>query len=181
MSSALTLARPYARAAFALARASGNLPQWSDNLGFAAQVALDSRVASLLVNPALTVDDAVTLLSPPANAATNASEEQFGKFLAVLADSGRLQLLAEIAALYEQQRAEAEHIVKATITSATPLDATELAKLHDALKKRLGSEVEISTAVDPELIGGAVIDAGDVVIDGSLRNKLARLESALAH
>ena len=176
MSSALTLARPYARAAFALARGNGRLPQWSDNLGFAAQLALDSRVKSLLGHPALTTDDAVALLLP-----VGEPDALFGQFLAVLADNGRLQLLPEIAALYEQQRAEAEHVVKAMITSATTLDAAELAKLHDALKRRFGQEVEITTAVDPELIGGAVIDAGDVVIDGSLRNKLARLESALAH
>ena len=181
MSSALTLARPYARAAFALARANGNLPQWSANLGFAARVALDARVQSLLGHPALTVDDAVALLMPPPDPATHASNELFGKYLAVLADSGRLQLLAEIAALYEQQRAEVEHVVKATITSATALSPGERARLHIALRKRFGREVEITTAVDPELIGGAVIDAGDVVIDGSLRNKLARLESALAH
>ena len=181
MSSALTLARPYARAAFALASAHSCLPQWSDSLGFSAQVALDPRVQSLLGHPALTVDDAVALLSPPVDATAAAGDEMFGKYLAVLADAARLQLLPEIAALYEQQRAEAEHVVKATITSATPLDAAEVAKFHDALKRRFGSEVEIATAVDPELIGGAVIDAGDVVIDGSLRNKLARLESALAH
>lgn len=177
MSSALTLARPYARAAFALAREHSRLPQWSASLGFAAQVALDSRVQSLLGHPALTVDDAVALLSPPADAA---GDETFGKYLGVLADAGRLQLLPEIAALYEQQRAEAEHVVKATITSAMVLDAAEVAKLHDALKRRFGRDVEITTAVDAGLIGGAVIDAGDVVIDGSLRNKLARLESALA-
>ncbi len=181
MSSALTLARPYARAAFALARAHSRLPQWSDNLGFAAQVALDPRVQSLLGHPALTAQDAVALLSPPTDAVATAGDAEFGKFLAVLADAGRLSLLPEIAAVYEQQRAEAEHVVKATITSATKLDATEIAKFHDALKRRFGQEVEIATAVDPELIGGAVIDAGDVVIDGSLRNKLSRLESALAH
>ena len=97
MSSALTLARPYARAAFALARAQGRLPQWSANLGFAAQVAMDARVQSLLGHPALGVDDAVALLMPPADPA----DELFGKYLAVLAESGRLQLLAEIAALDE--------------------------------------------------------------------------------
>jgi F-type H+-transporting ATPase subunit delta len=177
MSSALTLARPYARAAFALARAHGRLPQWSANLGFAAQVAMDSRVQPLLAHPALNVDDAVALLMPPADPA----DDLFGKYLAVLADSGRLQLLAEIAALYEEQRAEAERVIKASITSATELSPGERARLHIALRKRFGREVEITTAVDPELIGGAVIDAGDIVIDGSLRNKLARLESALAH
>ncbi len=176
MSSALTLARPYARAAFALARDNDQLLQWSMRLGFSAQIALDSRVQALLNHPKLEAEEAVALLLPP-----GAPDPLFSQFLAVLTDNGRLSLLPEIAALYAQQRAEAEHVVKATITSATALDALELAKLHDALKRRFGQEVEIATAVDPELIGGAVIDAGDVVIDGSLRNKLARLESALAH
>ena len=176
MSSALTLARPYARAAFALASDHDHLPQWSMRLGFAAQIALDPRVQALLGHPKLSADDAVELLLPP-----GAPDPVFTQFLAVLADNGRLSLLPEITALYAQLRAEAEHVVKARITSATPLDAPELAKLHDALKHRFGREVVIETAVDPELIGGAIIDAGDVVIDGSLRNKLARLESALAH
>lgn len=176
MSSALTLARPYARAAFALASDHDHLPQWSMRLGFAAQIALDPRVHALLGHPKLSVDDAVELLLPP-----GAPDPAFTQFLAVLADNGRLSLLPEITALYAQLRAEAEHVIKAKITSATPLDAPELAKLHDALKHRFGREVVIETAVDPELIGGAIIDAGDVVIDGSLRNKLARLESALAH
>lgn len=176
MSSSLTLARPYARAAFALAREHDSLPQWSMRLGFSAQIALDSRVQALLGHPKLQAEDAVMLLLPPGEA-----DPLFAQFLGVLADNGRMSLLPEITALYAQLRADAEHVVKATITSATTLDAAELAKLHDALKRRFGREVEILTAVDPELIGGAIIDAGDVVIDGSLRNKLARLESALAH
>jgi F-type H+-transporting ATPase subunit delta len=176
MSSALTLARPYARAAFALARDNDQLLQWSMRLGFSAQIALDSRVQALLNHPKLEADEAVALLLPP-----GAPDPLFSQFLAVLTDNGRLSLLPEIAALFAQQRAEAEHVVKATITSATALDAVELTKLHDALKRRFGQEVEITTAVNPELIGGAVIDAGNVVIDGSLRNKLARLELALAH
>jgi len=176
MSSALTIARPYARAAFALAREHDHLPQWSMRLGFSAQIASDPRVQALLGHPKLAVDDAVALLLPP-----GAPDPVFMQFLAVLADNGRLSLLPEITALYAQSRADAERVVKAKITSATPLDAPELAKLHDALKRRFGREVVIETAVDPELIGGAIIDAGDVVIDGSLRNKLARLGSALAH
>jgi F-type H+-transporting ATPase subunit delta len=175
MSSSLTLARPYARAAFALAHASDALSQWSMRLGFAAHIALDPRVQALLGHPKLTAAEAVDLLLPP-----GAPDEVFGQFLAELAENGRLQLLPDIAAIYAQLRAEAERVVKATITSATKLDETELAKLRAALIKRLGSEVEIVTAVDPELIGGAVIDAGAVVIDGSIRNKLARLETALA-
>ncbi|MEO6264719.1 MAG: F0F1 ATP synthase subunit delta [Luteimonas sp.] len=175
MSHALTLARPYARAAFAIARDGGAYAPWSDALGFAARVAADPQVASLLGNPKLTDADAVTLLSP------DGADENFGRFLALLADNRRLALLPEIAGLYQDLRAEAERVVKATVTSAAALPAAELDTLKAALRKRFGREVEVETAVDESLIGGAVIVAGDVVIDGSLKGKLDRLQSALAN
>jgi F-type H+-transporting ATPase subunit delta len=99
----------------------------------------------------------------------------------VLSENGRLPLLPEIYALFEALRAESEHVVRANITSAEPLSAESLKSLTDALKKRFGGDVEVQTAVDASLIGGAVIDAGDVVIDGSVRNKLARLNANLAN
>ena len=173
MSQALTLARPYARAAFATARDAGALAQWGDGLGFAAQVAADPRVQSLLGHPHLGRDDAVALLSP-----VNASET-FGNFLALLADNRRLSLLPEIAGLFAELRADAERIVKAKVTSAAALPAAELETIKAALKRRFGREVELQTAIDASLIGGAVIDAGDVVIDGSLKGKLERLQAAL--
>jgi F-type H+-transporting ATPase subunit delta len=174
MSQALTLARPYARAAFSLARDAGDYATWSNALGFAARVAADPQVAALLGNPRLTNADAVMLLSP------DVAPQHFGNFLALLADNRRLALLPEIAGLYEELRAEAERVVKAKVTSAAELPAAELDTIKAALAKRFGREVEIETAVDESLIGGALIDAGDVVIDGSLRGKLSRLQSALA-
>ncbi|MFN3841864.1 MAG: F0F1 ATP synthase subunit delta [Rehaibacterium terrae] len=176
MSHAITLARPYARAAFALARDHGGLPAWSQALGFAAQAVSDARVAALLGHPKLAHEALVDLISPPGEV-----DPVFRRFLATLAENRRLPLLPEIAALYEQLRAEAERVVKARVTSATALDAAALDKLKASLKRRFGREVELTTAVDPALIGGAVIDAGEVVIDGSLRTKLARLQSTLAH
>ena len=174
MSQALTLARPYARAAFAIARDEQAFPAWSQALGFAARVAGDPRVAALLGDPKLGDAAAVTLLSP------EQPSESFARFLALLADNRRLALLPEIAGLYEQLRAEAERVVKATVTSATPLQPVELDNIKAALRKRFGREVEVETAVDESLIGGAVIDADDVVIDGSLKGKLERLQAALA-
>lgn len=174
MSQALTLARPYARAAFATAHELGRLPAWSEALSFAAQVAADPRVAGLLVNPQLTREQAVGLLAPAA------ADEGFTRFLGVLAEAGRLPQLPEVAGLFAQLRAESDRVVKATVTSATVLSADELEKLRGALKKRFGREVELDSAVDASLIGGAVIDAGDVVIDGSLKGKLARMQTALA-
>ena len=178
MSQALTLARPYARAAFGIARDEAAFAPWSQALGFAAQVAVDPRVAHLLGDPKLANADAVALLSPAGGQGAQAS---FARFLALLADNRRLALLPEIAGLYEQLRNEAERVVKATVTSATALPASELDGIKAALKRRFGREVEVETAIDPALIGGAVIDAGDVVIDGSLKGKLERLQSALVN
>jgi F-type H+-transporting ATPase subunit delta len=174
MSENLTLARPYARAVFALARERARLPQWSSQLAFAARAVAEPAVQSLLGDPRLDAQVLSGVLLPPGEA-----DADFAQFLAVLGENGRLALLPEISALYDAQRAEAERVVKATVTSAGPLDAAELAKLRDALRKRFGQDVELVTAVDASLIGGAVIDAGDVVIDGSLRTKLARLGAAL--
>lgn len=174
MSQALTLARPYARAAFGIARDEGAFAAWSDALGFAARVAADPRVAGILGNPKLSDAEAVALLAP------QGAGESVGRFLALLSDNRRLPLLPEIAGLYEQLRNEAEHVVKATVTSAAALPDAELESIRAALRKRFGCEVELETAIDESLIGGAMIDAGDVVIDGSLKGKLARLEAALA-
>ncbi|MEN5062031.1 F0F1 ATP synthase subunit delta [Luteimonas sp. TWI1416] len=171
----LTIARPYARAAFAIARDAGRFAPWSDALAFSARVAADPQAAPVLGHPALAHADAVALLAP------EGADEAFASFLALLAENGRLPQLPEIAGLYEQLRAEAEHVVLAKITSATALPDTEVEQIRAALKRRFGREVQVETAVDDTLIGGAVIAAGDVVIDGSLKGKLARLQSALAH
>jgi F-type H+-transporting ATPase subunit delta len=176
MSQNLTFARPYARAAFALAQEQGRLPAWSSLLGFSATAVADPAMVPVLGNPRVTHDQLVELLSPPGDV-----DPGFRQFLVVLAENRRVALLPEIAALYAQHRADAERIVKATVTSAQPLEAFEVEALRISLKKRLGREVELATALDPALIGGAVIDAGDVVIDGSIRTKLARLGAALAH
>ena len=175
MSQALTLARPYARAAFAIARDGNALPAWSDALALAARVAADPQVGALLGNPKLTHVDAVTLLGP------EGGNELFANFIGLLFENSRLSLLPEIAGLYDELRFEAERVVKAKVTSAAALPAAELDTIKAALAKRFGRAVEIETAVDESLIGGAVIDAGDVVIDGSLKGKLERLQTALSN
>ena len=174
MSQYLTLARPYARAAFAAASEAGQAAAWSQALALVARIAADPQVAALLNHPQLSAADAAGLL------AVDGAGEEFGRFIELLAGNRRLPLLAEIAGLFEQLRAEAEHIVKARVTAASELPAAELESIRDALKRRFGREVELETAIDESLIGGAVIAAGDVVIDGSLKGKLSRMQSALA-
>ena len=174
MSQALTLARPYARAAFGAAQEAAAMPAWSQALAFAAQVAADPRVAAVLGSPKLTNSDAVALLSPED---TNTS---FGRFLALLAENRRLALLPEIAGLYEQMRAQAEGVVRARLISAQPMTGQDLESYKAMLQRRLGQRVDLALEVDESLIGGAIIDTGEKVIDGSVKGRLARLAAALS-
>lgn len=175
MSQSLTHARPYARAAFAAAQGQDQLAHWSQALMLAAQVAAQPEVGHLLGHPALTSANVQALLAP------KESFPEFERFVQLLAYNRRLRVLPEISGMFEQLRMEAERTVKAHVTSAAELSPGELENLVAALRKRFDREVEVTTAVDPSLIGGAVIDTGDLVIDGSIRNKLARLQASLTH
>lgn len=177
MASALTLARPYARAAFELAHAGQSLADWSGKLGFAAQVASDPQLAALFGSPRVGGNELVSLFLPQGEAA----DSSFANFIGVLAGNGRLQVLPEIAAIYETLRAEAEKVTRVRVRTAAALDDAEAFKLVAALKRRFGGEIEMERSIDPAVIGGAIIDAGDVVIDGSVRGRLARLQQALTH
>ena len=174
MSQALTLARPYARAAFNAARDEGRVTAWSQALAFAARVAGDPQAQALLKHPQLNAQHAAQLL------VMDAADATFVRFVEMLTDNRRLELLPEVAGLFEQLRADAERVVKARVRSATTLGDADLAAIREGLRRRFGREVELQTELDPSLIGGAVIDAGDVVIDGSIKGKLERLQSALA-
>lgn len=176
MSDALTLARPYARAAFELARADAGLAAWAGKLAFAAQVASDPRVAALFGDPRVAQADLAAVVSPEGEPADSA----FARFIGLLAENHRLPVLPEIGALYEGYKQEAERVLKVNVRSASPIGADEAAKLKDALRRRFGRDIEIEQSIDASVLGGAVIDAGDVVIDGSVRGRLARLEQALA-
>ena len=177
MSSALSLARPYARAAFEMARASSSLGEWAGKIAFAAQVAADPRVTSLFGDPRISQADLAALVTPEGEGA----DSPFAGFVRVLSENGRLPVLPEIGALYEELKHEAERVLKVSVRSATAMDSTETGKLKDALKRRFGRDIEIEQSVDASMLGGAIIDAGEVVIDGSVRGRLARLSQALAH
>jgi F-type H+-transporting ATPase subunit delta len=177
MSQPLTLARPYARAAFELASSAGSLGDWAKKLAFAAQTAADPQVRSLFGNPRVGTAELASLFLLDDEPA----ESTFAGFVRVLAENHRLQALPEIAALYEQQKREAEKVLQVRLRTAIPIDASETAKIREALKRRFGRDIELEQTVDPSVLGGAVIDAGDVVIDGSVRGRLHQLEAALTH
>jgi F-type H+-transporting ATPase subunit delta len=178
MTERITIARPYAKAVFQLAQSQQRLAPWSEALGLAATVVSDPRVAPLLSNPAVGADALVGLIADIGGARL---DEQARNLLMTLAANRRLGFLPEIAARYEQLRAEAERTVEVTVTSAVPLSAEQQSHYVAALAKRLGREVHLSCATDPSLIGGAVVQAGDLVIDGSVRAGLAQLAAATAN
>ena len=178
MADRATIARPYARAAFAHAQESKELADWSKLLGTAASVAADSRVARLIGNPHVTGDELVELLG---GIAGGAGGKEGRNFLRALAANRRLVLLPEIAAQFETLRAEVENVIDVEIVTAAEIAAPQQKRLTDALTRRLGREVRTHTRIDESLIGGAVVRAGDLVIDGSLKGRLARLGSALTN
>jgi F-type H+-transporting ATPase subunit delta len=171
-----TIARPYARAAFAHAQATKDLAAWSKLLGAAAVGAEDARVARLIGNPHVTGDELVDLLG---GLSKQAAGEGGKNFLRALAENNRLALLPEIAAQYEKLRAEVEGLVDVTVIAAREIAAPQQKRLEAALAKRLGRDVRMQMQIDESLIGGAIVRAGDLVIDGSLKGRLERLGSAL--
>ena len=178
MADRATIARPYARAAFAHAHAAKELPAWSKLLGTAAVAAADARVARLIGNPHVTGEQLVELL---VDVSKGAAGKDGKNFLRALAANRRLALLPAIAAQFEVLRAETENVVDVEVIAAREIAAPQQKRLAEALKRRLGREVRMHTRIDESLIGGAIVRAGDLVIDGSLKGRLARLGSALTN
>ena len=177
MSSAHTIARPYARAAFELAQAANDLPAWAGHLAFAAAVANEPQAAALIGNPRLSVADLNGLFLPPGVAA----DGSFGNFLSTLAASRRLAALPEIAEQFMARKREAEQVLKVVVRTAVAMEPAQAEAMKAALAKRFRRSIEMVSTLDPDLLGGAVIDAGETVIDGSVRGRLARMAQALAH
>ncbi|HEX7341006.1 MAG TPA: F0F1 ATP synthase subunit delta [Rhodanobacteraceae bacterium] len=177
MAEALTLARPYARAAFELARDAGSLDAWSDALAFAAKLAVDPQVAALRNDPRVQADTLVAVHLPVDQDASS----PFARLIAQMAEHDRLALLPDVAELFDAYKREAESVLKVSVTTAMALDDAQAGNLKAALKRRYQRDIELVTRVDADLLGGAIIDADGEVIDGSARGRLAQLASALAH
>jgi F-type H+-transporting ATPase subunit delta len=180
-----TVARPYAEAAFELAREQEKLDTWGEALALVAELTADGRVAKFLANPRLTDEQRLAFLtgliaSAGGEDSVLAGLDRYGaNFLKLLVENERVYALPEIAEHYDALKDAIENTVEVTVTSATELSAEQKRSIVAALKERLGREVQLDTALDESLIGGAVIRAGDVVIDGSLRSRLTGLANAL--
>lgn len=178
MAEKVTIARPYAKAAFQYARERNVFAQWSELLATSSAVVADERVEKLLSSPRVTPSELSDLIAGVVGQGLDANGKNF---LNTLAQNRRLGLLPEIAAMYEALRAEIEQIADVEVISATDLTDAQRARLTNALKKRLRRDVRLHVSVDPALIGGAIVRCGDLVIDGSLKARLDRLALDIAH
>lgn len=178
MSDLITAARPYARAVFELAQSESALAAWSDALGLMSALVVHESMRTMLDSPKIGADKKAQMLIDVCDGKLKPSQQNL---LRMLAENGRFALLPDIAALYELMRAEAESKIEAKVKSAHPLSDAQQQSIIAALKKKLGRDVTLVTEVDATLIGGVVIRAGDLVIDGSAQAKLASLGQALSH
>jgi len=176
MAERTTIARPYADAAFQIARDENALAHWSEMMRLARGVGDDPRMADALTSPRLDASEKASLFL---GVAGDRFSDPMRNFVRILIEADRIELLPEIAALFETMRNDAEGVARATIESALPLSDAQVAEITAALAKRFGKRIEASTTINPALIGGARIAVGDSVIDGSVRGKLEQMKHSL--
>jgi F-type H+-transporting ATPase subunit delta len=176
MSEQITIARPYAEAAFSLAREQKALPRWAQMLGVVSDIASDPTVRAALDNPKLDNAAKESLLLSLCGEALSAEGKSFVR---VLLESDRIAVLPDIRSLFDALKDGADGVARAQIVSAFELDDAQLASLKAALEKRFGKKIEATVSVDPQLIGGARVTVGDTVIDASVRGELQAMSSQL--
>jgi len=177
-----TVARPYARAVFAITAGSADLEAWSQALHAAAAVVEDSRARAILANPASSPGERAefvrkVLADTPVSAVTESERGQ--NLLRILSENDRLAALPEIAAQFDKLKSTAENKVGVRLVTAAAVDKEQVEKIARALETRLGRSVAIEVEQDSQLVGGAVVRADDRVIDGSVKSRLQRLAAAL--
>jgi F-type H+-transporting ATPase subunit delta len=172
MAEKTTIARPYAKAAFQEAQGDKDLSRWSERLRAAATAVRDPRVHELLGSPSVSGEDLAQFVMGVTGAAL---DEHGQNFFRTLGENHRLGYLPEISVLFDEYKDEAESVVDVTVTSAAPIDAAQQRALSTALERKLKRTVRLHCATDSKLIGGAVLRAGDTVIDGSLLSRLNRI------
>ena len=171
------IARPYARAVFELAKARADYSVWSEQLDMLAAVAVDPNVVGLFNNPRVSRRDLALVFM---DVCGDRLDENVKNLVRLLAQNRRLHALPAIAEQYEHLRAEAEQTVQAELESALPVSDTQQQRIVEALSQRMGRRVELTVKTNKELLGGAVVRAGDLVIDGSIRARLEKLATAIS-
>ena len=171
-----TVARPYAEAVFKLSQESGAAARWSSTLALLETVVGDANLAALIGNPRVRRDQLLGVIADVGGAGLDAEARQL---VAALADNGRLSLLPYIRSQFEALRHEQEGVLDARIATAFPLTDAQVATLVADLQKRFKCNIRPEVTVDAALIGGVKVSVGDVVIDGSVRGRLDRMDAAL--
>jgi F-type H+-transporting ATPase subunit delta len=177
MSQLNIIAKPYSKAAFEYARDAKAMPAWGEQLALLAAVVSDEQVRSFLSDTRLTRQQRGDLVLKVSDDQLDANVTNLVK---VLNENDRLLALPAILDEFERLRAEYEGTVEATVSSAKALTDAQQKEIAKALEKRLQKKVTLKCEEDPSLIGGAVIKAGDLVIDGSIRTRLNKLSAALS-
>ena len=175
MSELTTVARPYAKAAFDYALENSAIEKWQAMMVFAAEVAKNDTVSEL-VSGSLAAEQLAELFS---GICGDQLDEKGQNFVKVLAENKRLQVLPEILTLFNEFKAEYDKEIDVDVTSATDLSAKQQEELGASLEKRLARKVKLHCSVEPTLVAGMIIKAGDTVIDGSVKSKLGRLADTL--
>ena len=173
-----TAARPYAKAVFELAKETNQFDAWSGRLEFWSALVVHPDMSQRLEAPGLTQEDRATMIETVAG---DEMDDNSRNFIRLLSENNRIALLPDIFGLYESLRAEAEGEIEATVTSAFDLTESQRSSITEALSKRLDRKVRIISDVDKDLIGGAIIRAGDLVIDGSLRGRVENMKRAVVN
>ncbi len=177
MAESLTIARPYADAAFKLAAETGRLPEWSDAIARLAAVMKTETARQLVGNPRLNAQRIASLISDTAG---QLSAEQ-RNFVQLLAQNDRLTVMQEIAGQFEDKRNRHEDVIDVKVHSAFALTEQQLADIVATLQTKYGRRIKATADVEPDLIGGVAIQVGDEVIDASVRGKLAQLAATLTN
>jgi F-type H+-transporting ATPase subunit delta len=178
-----SIARPYADAVFQLARDAGQLSGWSDVLHAAAATVGDADLARMIDSPIADKRAVVDIIADVTGQATGGTVDanEVKNLIKLLAENGRLFVLAGIAAQFDKLKADVENSVDVVLTAAAPVNDAQQAKIVDALKRRFGRDVNLHFKLDENLIGGARLQADDLVIDGTIRTGLEKLSSALTN
>lgn len=177
MSEAITIARPYAQAAFEEAQKKSDLKNWSEMLLSLAEAVCHPEIRAVVTSPRVAKQHLESLMDGLLGSQAKAQQRNFVR---VLVENQRLLVLPEIAAIFETLRAEAEKTVNVVVDSAFELSTAQQEKITKSLKTRMCREIKLVCNVNKELLGGIVIRAGDKVIDGSARTRLGEMANALA-
>lgn len=181
MSDTVTIARPYAKALFEIAMTTQQLPGWSAILADLTLVILLPETNQFIRNPAATIDDQVQLIMAVILKSKCAVDSKpIQQFVTLLTENKRLLLLPGIFSEYERLRAEQEKTMTVNVRSFSELSDLQQERMIESLTRRLQRKVALEITIDKSLLGGALIQAGDLVIDGSVRGQLLKLASSLA-